>query len=140
MIPNPIFYNDNAIMTGLIVCCLIVLAVVMIPKAIRHRKQVKQNENEKPVQDEEQEVQMIVVPIDENKKLNYKEKFIYRNEIKKRDCVYISHDTHSKIMKLTKALDNITIGGYIDTVLKEHLKEYKDEINSIYSESRKDLL
>lgn len=43
-------------------------------------------------------------------------------------------------MKLTKALDNITIGGYIDTVLKEHLKEYKDEINSIYSESRKDLL
>lgn len=140
MIPNPIFYNDNAIMTGLIVCCLIVLAVVIIPKAIRHRKQVKQNENEKPIQDEEQEVQMIVVPIDENKKLNYKEKFIYRNEIKKRDCVYISHDTHSKIMKLTKALDNITIGGYIDIVLKEHLKEYKDEINSIYSESRKDLL
>ena len=140
MIPNPIFYNDTVIMTGLIVCCLIVLAVVMIPKAIRHRKQVKQNENEKPVQDEEQEVQMIVVPVDENKKLSYKEKFIYRNEIKKRDCVYISHDTHSKIMKLTKALDNITIGGYVDTVLKEHLKEYKDEINNIYSESRKDIL
>jgi Zn-dependent metalloprotease len=140
MIPNPILYNDNTIMIGVIACCLIVLAVVMIHKAIKHRKQMKQNESEKPVLDEEQEVQMIVIPNDENKKLSYKEKFIYRNEIKKRDCVYISHDTHSKIMKLTKALDNITIGGYVDTVLREHLKEYKDEINNIYSESRKDLL
>jgi hypothetical protein len=142
MIPNPIYYNDTTITIGLIVCCLVVLAAVMIPKAIRHRKQVKQNESEKADPDKEQELQMIVVPADENNRLSYKEKFICRNEIKKRDCVYISHDIHSKIMKLTKAMDNqkVTIGGYVDTVLREHLKEYKDEINNLYSESRKDLL
>lgn len=142
MIPNPIYYNDTTITIGLIVCCLVVLAAVMIPKAIRHRKQVKQNENENPAPNEEQEVEMIVVPSDEDRKLSYKEKFICRNEIKKRDCVYISHDIHSKIMKLTKVMDDrkITIGGYIDTVLREHLKEYKNEINNLYLESRKDLL
>lgn len=139
MILNQIIYTDNTIMTGLIVCCLIVLAVVMIPKAVRHRRQVKQNEKEKTVQSE-YELQMIVLPTDENKQLSYKEIFIRRNKIKKRDCVYISHETHSKIMKLTKAMGNITIGGYVDTVLKEHLKQYKKEINSIYQESRKDLL
>lgn len=34
----------------------------------------------------------------------------------------------------------VTIGGYVDIVLREHLKEYRDEINDLYSESRKDLL
>ena len=62
MIPSPILYNNTTIMIGLVVCCLIVLAVVMIPKAIRHRKRVKQNESEKPAPDEEQELEMIVVP------------------------------------------------------------------------------
>ena len=57
MIPNPILYNNTTIMIGLVVCCLIVLAVVMIPKAIRHRKRVKQNESEKVVPGE-QEVEM----------------------------------------------------------------------------------
>lgn len=139
MIPNPILYNDDTIMVGIIVCCLVVLAVVMIPKAIRHGKRLKESQHEESIQ-EEQEIQMIVLPADKGKLLSYKEKFLCRNEIKKRDCVYISHDNHSMIMKLAKALDNMTIGGYVDTVLREHLKEYKDEINNIYLESRKNLL
>lgn len=62
MILNPIYYNDTTIMIGLIVCCLIVFAVVMIPKAIKHKKQVKQNESERPIPIEEPEVKMIVIP------------------------------------------------------------------------------
>ena len=60
MILNPIFYNDTTITIGLIVCCLVVFAAVMIPKAIRHRKRVKQNESEKAVQDE-QEVEITII-------------------------------------------------------------------------------
>ena len=73
---------------------------------------------------------------------SYKETFIRRNEIKTRDCVYISHDIHTKITKLVRALEDttITIGGYIDTVLSEHLEQHKDEINEIYRQSREDLL
>lgn len=83
MIPNPIYYNDDTIMTGFIVCCLIALAVIMIPKAMRHRKQVKQRESENTVPCEEQELQMIVVPAGESGKLSYKEKFLCPSGIKK---------------------------------------------------------
>ena len=80
MIPNPIFYNDTTMTIGLIVCCLVVLAAVMIPKAIRHRKQVKQNESEKPAPDEEQELEMIVVPNEKTKleqsMADYKKRFL----------------------------------------------------------------
>ncbi|MDR1119723.1 MAG: hypothetical protein LBM08_02265, partial [Dysgonamonadaceae bacterium] len=64
MIPSPILYNDTAIMTGLVVCCLVVLAVVMIPKAIRHRKRIKQNESEKPAPDEQETTKEKVAPIE----------------------------------------------------------------------------
>ena len=74
--------------------------------------------------------------------VNYKETFIRRNEIKTRECVYISHDIHAKIVKLIRALEDtsITIGGYIDTVLSEQLEQHKEEINEIYRKSREDLL
>ena len=74
--------------------------------------------------------------------VNYKETFIRRNEIKTRECVYISHNIHAKIVKLIRALEDtsITIGGYIDTVLSEHLEQHKEEINEIYRQSREDLL
>ena len=74
--------------------------------------------------------------------VNYKETFIRRNEIKTRECVYISHNIHAKIVKLIRVLEDtsITIGGYIDTVLSEHLEQHKEEINEIYRQSREDLL
>ena len=145
MIPNPVLYNENTIMTALVVCCLIVLAIVIIPKAIRHRKKVRENENIIPKQENE-ELEMIVVEVskesDSRKMLDYKEAFIRRNEIKTRKCVYISHNIHDKIVKLIMVLEdtNVTIGGYIDTVLSEHLKQHKDEINEIYRKSRENLL
>lgn len=145
MIPNPILYNDNTIMLGLVLCCVVILAVVMIPKAIRHRKKVRENENIIPNQ-ENQELEMKVVEVntesDSKKMLDYKSIFIRRNEIKARKSVYISRDIHDKIVKLITALEdtNITIGGYIDTVLSEHLEQHKDEINEIYRKSRENLL
>ena len=74
----------------------------------------------------------------------YKETFLKRNEIKTRQCVYISFDVHAVITKLVRALvdagNDISVGGYIDTVLNEHLQLHKEEINEIYRQRPEDLL
>lgn len=74
----------------------------------------------------------------------FKETFLKRNEIKTRQCVYISHRVHSLIAKLVRTLvdtgNDITVGGYIDTVLEEHLNVNKEEINELYRQQRGDLL
>jgi hypothetical protein len=74
----------------------------------------------------------------------YRDVFVVRNEIKHRQCVYISHEVHSLISSLVRMLvdggGEITVGGYIDKVLYEHLQAYKDEINELYRNSRPELL
>lgn len=74
----------------------------------------------------------------------YKETFLKRNEMKTRQCVYISYDVHAVIAKLVRALvsagNDISVGGYIDTVLSEHLQANKDEINEMYRQQQGDLL
>jgi hypothetical protein len=68
--------------------------------------------------------------------------FLQRNEIKTRQCVYISREVHTKISKIVNVIaDNeITVGGYIDTVLAQHLELHKDEINELYKKQREDLI
>lgn len=74
----------------------------------------------------------------------FKETFLKRNEIKTRQCVYISHRVHSLIVRLVRTLvesgNEVTLGGYIDTVLEEHLNQNKEEINELYRQERGDLL
>lgn len=74
----------------------------------------------------------------------FKETFLKRNEIKTRQCVYISYRVHSLIAKLVRTLadagNDISVGGYIDTVLEEHLNRNKDEINELYRQQRGDLI
>ena len=75
---------------------------------------------------------------------SYREVFVSRNEIKHRQCVYISHEVHSLVSSLVRALveqgGEITVGGYIDKVLYEHLQAYKDDINELYRNSRPELV
>jgi hypothetical protein len=74
----------------------------------------------------------------------YKETFLKRNEMKTRQCVYISYDVHAVIAKLVRALvsagNDISVGGYIDTVLSEHLQNNREEINEVYRQQQGDLL
>lgn len=75
---------------------------------------------------------------------DYKETFLRRNEMKTRQCVYISYDVHAVIAKLVRVLvsagNDVTVGGYIDTVLYEHLQSHKEEINEAYRQQQGDLL
>ena len=64
---------------------------------------------------------------------DYSGLFLRRNEIKTRQCVYISRDVHSKSRK-------ISVGGYVDTVLRQHLEQHKEKINELYKKQREDLI
>ena len=143
MIPNPILYNNTTIMIGLVVCCLIVLAVVMIPKAIRHRKRVKQNESEKPIPIEEPEVKMIVIPNNdislEKSMADYKKRFLVNVNIPTRSgkLVGIRKKYHSRISKIVKTIgDNeVTLFSYIDNILKHHFETFQDDISELYKKN-----
>ena len=143
MISNPILYNDTTIMIGLVVSCLIVLAIVMIPRAIRHRKRVKQNEREKPAPDEEQELEMIVVPNErtelEQAMTDYKNRFLVNMNIPTRSgkLVGIRKKYHSRISKIVKTIgDNeVTLFSYIDNILKHHFETFQDDISELYKKN-----
>ena len=73
---------------------------------------------------------------------DYEELFLCRNEIRQRQGVYISQSVHQTIMQIVKQIagDDVSVGGYIDNVLKHHLGKYKDEINSLYKQERTNLI
>jgi hypothetical protein len=65
---------------------------------------------------------------------DYRSVFLKKKELKTRQCVYISMAVHEKIQKIVRSCANLemTVGGYIDTVLWEHLETNRDEINELY--------
>jgi len=74
--------------------------------------------------------------------LDYSSLFLGRNEIKTRSCVYISQRIHNTISEIVRVIadKDVTVGGYIDNVLLQHLETHKDEINDLYKRERKDLI
>ena len=139
MIPNPIIYNDTTITIGLIVCCLVMLAAVMIPKAIKYRKQVKQNESEKAVQDE-QEVEITIISEEKMEKkeqtLDYRKTFLTAPKLEDRKPVFISTETRDSLDKIARRLGDrkMSVSGFLENMAKHHLEEYKDEVNRLYKE------
>lgn len=73
---------------------------------------------------------------------DYSSIFLQRNELKERSCVYISKRIHSTISEIVRVIANrdVTVGGYIDSVLLQHLEAHRDEINELYRQDRKDLI
>jgi hypothetical protein len=77
-----------------------------------------------------------------NSSVNYASSFLQKNEFKTRQCVYISQQIHNTISAIVRVIadKDITVGGYIDNVLGQHLEAHKDEINELYKRDRKDLI
>ena len=71
--------------------------------------------------------------------IDYSDKFLQRNELKVRSCVYISQKVHASITKIVKMISDkdVTVGGYIDNILIEHLETHKDEIIELYQRELK---
>ena len=64
---------------------------------------------------------------------SYDSAFFKRNEIKTRQCVYISREIHRRISRIVSVLakHELTVGGYIDLILERHLEENLEEINGL---------
>lgn len=62
----------------------------------------------------------------------YDDVFLKRKELKTRQSVYISQEIHISIARLVHVLalagKEISVGGYIDNVLSEHLDSHKEVI------------
>ena len=74
--------------------------------------------------------------------VDYTTTFLKRNEIKTRQCVYISREIHNQISRIVNVISDkeITVGGYIDTVLACHLEQHKDEIKELYKKQLENLI
>jgi hypothetical protein len=66
---------------------------------------------------------------------SYDEVFLKKKELKTRQPVYISQNIHQSINRLVHVLAlagrEISVGGYIDNVLEEHLEQHKDEMEEM---------
>ena len=74
--------------------------------------------------------------------VGYSATFLQKNEIKTRQCVYISQRIHATISEIVRVIadKDVSVGGYIDNVLLQHLEAHKEEINELYKKDRKDLI
>jgi hypothetical protein len=74
--------------------------------------------------------------------VDYSSMFLQRNELKTRSCVYISQRIHTTISEIVRVIADreVSVGGYIDNVLLQHLEAHRDEINDLYKRERKDLI
>ncbi|MBN9300730.1 MULTISPECIES: DUF3408 domain-containing protein [Dysgonomonas] len=72
----------------------------------------------------------------------YRSTFLQPKELKTRQCVYISQDLHETILAIVKEIanKNMTVGAFIDTVIRQHLEDNKQEINFLYKKKRDDLI
>jgi len=66
---------------------------------------------------------------------DYGSQFLLRNEFKTRQCVYISQRIHATISEIVRVISDkdITVGGYIDSILMEHLETHREEITELYN-------
>jgi hypothetical protein len=73
---------------------------------------------------------------------DYSSSFLQHKELKTRSCVYISQKVHETILKIVRVIADkeVTVGGYIDNVLLQHLEDHRDEINDLYKRERNDLI
>lgn len=75
---------------------------------------------------------------------SYISSFLTHKEFKARQCVYVSQEAHASIARLVHILaltgKKISVGGYIDNILAEHLDRHKEVIDNMYRKQLDQLL
>jgi hypothetical protein len=119
------------------------------------KETVIQTQQEKIPQEPEQEIEEIAEPVTDKSKeqkdfakrkrnpnANYSSTFLKKNELKTRQCVYISTRIHATISEIVRVIadGDVTVGGYIDNVLFQHLEANKEAINELYKRDKNDLI
>lgn len=73
---------------------------------------------------------------------SYQSTFLNPKELKDRRSVYISADLHETILAIVAeiAVKSMTVGAFIDTIIRQHLEDNKEEINNLYRRKRDALI
>jgi len=138
MILNPFLSgNDNTILC-LVGGCLLILAAIMIPKAIRHRKQTRENQPNSTKQ-KNTKIKMTAEEMDDPKSSieessEYKTTFLKAPKIVDRKTVFISGEIRDKIDLIVRRLADdrkMSVSGFIENLVIHHLQEYKEEIDRL---------
>jgi hypothetical protein len=112
-----------------------------LPKEQKKRPETALHEVEEPIAEKPKEVKEIAKR-KRSSNADYSNLFLQKNEFKTRQCVYISQRIHSTITEIVRVIADkeVSVGGYIDNVLLQHLELHKDEINELYKKERRDLI
>ncbi|WP_455591917.1 DUF3408 domain-containing protein [Bacteroides sp.] len=72
----------------------------------------------------------------QQEKENYKTVFFQKRTVCNRQSVYISGDIQKRIMQIVGVITGkqISIGNFIDNVLKQHLNTHNDVLSVLYRE------
>jgi hypothetical protein len=110
----------------------------MVPKALRHRRKIRENKNSIPNQ-QNQDLEMIVIEANQHgignkRQLDYKETFMSAPKITDRQTVYVSKEVRDQLCRIARRLGDrkMSVSGFLENMAKHHLEEYKDEINKLY--------
>lgn len=144
MIPSPFLIDsENKAIIGIVLCALLLLAVIILPKVIRYKKRMRKEYEEKAIH----EIKMIVAPGEETIPepsviSDYKKQFLINAGIPTRNVklVSIRKKYHSRISKIVQVIgkNEVTIFSYIDNVLSHHFETFQDEISELYKENNDD--
>lgn len=141
MITSPFLIDsgDKAII-GIVLCGLVLLAIIILPKVMRYKKRMLKDYEEKAAP----EIEMIVVPGEEMKPEvpDYKKQFLVNAGIATRNgkLVSIRKEYHNRISKIVQVIgeNEVSIFSYIDNVLKHHFETFQDEISEQYKKNNND--
>ena len=102
-----------------------------------------------PIQQEQQEVEMFVVPAErvspkQDKQADYERLFIKESNITARlgKTVYVRKEFHERILKIIQVIgdNDISLFSYIDNVLIHHFDSFQNEIMKSYKNKNNDNL
>ena len=142
MIVNPILNSGDKAIIGIVLCGLLVLATIILPKVFRYKKRMKAKQE---IESEDVEILVVQEPeklITEQKSQDYASLFLVNTEITARSGkqVGIRQTYHNRIAKIVRVIGkrDVTIFSYIDNVLKHHFDTFQGEISELYRKNHDD--
>jgi len=64
----------------------------------------------------------------------YREMYFEKEELGDRQAIYIARETHQTLLKIVNVIGGhkATISNYVGNIIRQHLENHKEEINSLY--------
>lgn len=70
---------------------------------------------------------------------DYRKKYLCKTEVPGRQFIYVSEELHESLLDIVKVIGGkrATLGGYVENLLRDHLSEHKEMLNSVHKSKYK---